>query len=314
MNGISASEAVSLLSIETETDLYNLFSRAAAARNESIGNKVSPCVIINARCGDCTENCAFCAQSKSASASIQRYPLLSEGEILRAAENAVSSGAVYFSIVTSGRAVKPGDELDSICRVVGRIARELPVKPCASLGILDEGSLKTLKSAGLVRYHHNLETARSYFPSICGTRTYEDQTNTVLFAKNAGLEVCSGGIFGLGESIEQRVELLETIRELDVDSIPVNFLTPIPGTRLEKMNELTPFDCLKIIAVARLMMPSKSIRICGGREHNLRDFHSWIFFAGADGVMLGNYLVTAGRNIEKDLRMLSDLQRGLTSL
>lgn len=307
MNGISVSEAVSLLKLEAESDLYDLFSRAAAVRNEFMGNNISPCVILNARCGDCTENCAFCAQSKSASASIKHYPLLSEDEIFKAAENSVSSGASYFSIVTSGRAVKPGGELDTICRVVSRIARELPVKPCASLGILDLDTLKALKAAGLVRYHHNLETARSYFPSICGTRTYDDQTSTVLYAKQARLEVCSGGIFGLGESLEQRVELLDTIRSLDVDSIPVNFLTPIPGTRLEKMDDLTPFSCLKIIAVARLMMPSKSIRICGGREHNLRDFHSWIFFAGADGVMLGNYLVTAGRSVEKDLRMFSDL-------
>lgn len=306
MNGISVSEAVSLLKLEAETDIYNLLARAAAARVENFGSKASPCVILNARCGDCTENCAFCAQSRSASASIEHYPLLPENEIFKAAQNAVSTGAAYFSIVTSGRAVKPGDELDNICRVVSRIARELPVKPCASLGILDHDTLKALKAAGLVRYHHNLETARSYFSSICGTRTYEDQTNTVLYAKQAGLEVCSGGIFGLGESLEQRVELLETIRSLDVDSIPINFLTPIPGTRLEKMNDLTPFACLKIIAVARLMMPSKSIRICGGREHNLRDFHSWIFMAGADGVMLGNYLVTAGRSVEKDLRMLAD--------
>lgn len=309
MKEISASEAVSLLKLEAEMDIYSLFSRAAAARTESCGNKVSPCIILNARCGDCTENCAFCAQSKSASASIQRFPLLSEDEMFKAASKAASTGAAYFSIVTSGRAVKPGDELEKICRAVSRISRELPVKPCASLGILDRETLKDLKSAGLVRYHHNLEAASSYFPSICGTRTYEDQTNTVLFAKEAGLEVCSGGIFGMGESIEQRVELLETIRELDVDSIPLNFLTPIPGTRLEKMNALTPFDCLKIIAVTRLMMPSKSIRICGGREHNLRDFHSWIFFAGADGVMLGNYLVTSGRNIDKDLQMLANLPR-----
>ncbi|OGV38974.1 MAG: biotin synthase BioB [Lentisphaerae bacterium GWF2_45_14] len=308
MKGISPLEAAGLLTLTAEKDIYELFSRASAARIENSACKLSPCIILNARCGDCTENCAFCAQSKSASAAINRFPLLSEDEMFKAAGEAASYGAAYFSIVTSGRSVKPGDELEKICRVVSRIADELPVKPCASLGILDKDSLEALKNAGLVRYHHNLEASRSYFPSICGTRTYEDQINTILFAKAAGLEVCSGGIFGMGESTEQRIELLETIRGLDVDSVPVNFLTPIPGTRLEKMNDLTPLDCLKIIAVARLMMPEKSIRICGGREHNLRDLHSWIFFAGADGVMLGNYLVTSGRSIEKDLRLFSDLK------
>ena len=215
MKEISASEAVSLLKLVAEIDIYSLFSRASGARFENFGSSVSPCAILNARCGDCTENCAFCAQSKSATASIQRFPLLSEEEMFEAAGKAASAGAAYFSIVTSGRTVKPGDELERICRAVNRISLELPVKPCASLGILDRDSLKVLKNAGLVRYHHNLEAARSYFPSICGTRTYEDQTNTVLFAKEVGLEVCSGGIFGMGESIEQRVELLETIRELD---------------------------------------------------------------------------------------------------
>ena len=186
------------------------------------------------------------------------------------------------------------------------IARDLPIKPCASLGILDLESLKQLKEAGLTRYHHNLETAGSYFKVICSTRNYEDQTDTVRNAKKAGLSVCSGGIFGLGESKGQRVELLETIRDMDVDSVPVNFLNPIPGTPLENMKQLTPLDCLKIIAVARLMLPNTNIRICGGRECNLRDFQSWIFLAGADAVMIGGYLVTSGRDVKLDLQMIRD--------
>jgi biotin synthase len=167
-----------------------------------------------------------------------------------------------------------------------------------------------LKEAGLSRYHHNLETAESFFHKICSTRSYEDQINTVKIAKDLGFSVCSGGLFGMGESLEQRVELLETIRSLDVDSVPINFLCPIPGTRLEHMKDLSPRDCLKIIAAARLMMPDKIIRVCGGRELNLRDFQSWMFFAGANGLMVGNYLVTSGRDIYADFQMIQDA--GLT--
>jgi len=182
----------------------------------------------------------------------------------------------------------------------------LSVDSCASLGLLDEELLKKLKKAGLKRYHHNLETARSYFSEICGTRSYDDQIKTIKDAKSAGLEVCCGGIFGLGESLEQRIELLDTIRSLDIDSVPLNFLNPIPGTRLEGSRNLTPDDCLKIIAVARLMMPDKSIRVCGGREFNLKDRQGDIFQAGADSLMIGGYLVTPGNRVDIDKKMIED--------
>ncbi len=300
---IGIEEALEILSCEDDAALENIFDMATRLRVASFQNRISACSVINARCGGCTEDCAFCAQSAHSKAQVRLYPLVSETEILHAARKAGSDRAAMLGIVTSGRAVA-GRELEQICEAVTRIAKETDVQPCASLGILDIDSLVKLKEAGLKRYHHNLETAESFFPEICSSRTYKDQIKTVRNAKEAGLEVCCGGIFGLGESLEQRFELLDTIRRLDVDSVPLNFLNPIKGTRLEDLDELTPKDCLKIIALARLMMPSKSIRVCGGREYNIKELQHKIFRAGADGIMIGGYLVTQGNPIEKDIEMI----------
>lgn len=306
MSPIDPAEAIALLSDKSHASLFELMKRADAARDSFSGRTIRTCSIVNARCGNCTENCAFCAQSARSSAPIKTWDMLSAEEIYNAARTAQLHGASRYGIVTSGRSVKEGHELDIICEAVRRISADLVIKPCASLGILDEGALKTLKKAGLRRYHHNLEAAASYFSTVCTTRSYDTQIRTVKLAKEVGLSVCSGGIFGIGESLEQRVELLVTIRELGVSSVPINFLTPIPGTLLENKNDLTPSDCLRIIAVARLMMPDVSIRVCGGRECNLRDFQAMIFAAGADSFMTGGYLVTPGRSPEDDMRMIKD--------
>jgi len=306
MTGIATEEAVEILKTEDKEKLDKIFDRANREREKYFGNKVSACSVVNARCGGCGEDCAFCAQSKHSDADVNYYSLISEDEMVDAGKKAVEDKAGRIGIVTSGRSVAPGKELDSICSAVTRISDKFDVAPCASLGLISEEALTKLKDAGLKRYHHNLETAESYFNKICGTRNYSDQINTIKNAKNAGLEVCCGGIFGLGESYEQRVEMLNTIRDLDVDSVPLNFLNPIEGTRLEKMNELTPFDCLKIIAVARLMMPGKSIRVCGGREYNLQNMQPEIFRAGANGLMVGGYLVTSGRPVEEDHNMIEE--------
>ena len=160
-------------------------------------------------------------------------------------------------------------------------------------------------------YHHNLETARSFFPEICTTHDYDEDVETVRIAKEAGMKVCCGGIFGLGESPDQRVELALTLRELDVDSVPLNFLNPVPGTRLEGARNLTPMECLRIIALFRFFLPDRRISVCGGREPNLREFQSWIFMAGASGTMVGNYLTTSGRDRETDLQMFQDAEMTL---
>ena len=306
MSGISCQEAVNVLNISTLPELLQLFSKTSSTREKFYGTKVATCAIINARSGNCPENCAFCSQSSRSNAEIIKFPLVSAEEMFSQAQQAEEYGAHRYGIVTSGRAVNMSKELDEICRAVSMIKEQLNIKVCASLGILNKESLQQLKNAGLDRYHHNLEASKSYFPEICTTRKFEDQLQTISFAKEAGLSLCVGGIFGLGESKEQRIEMLDNIRELHIESVPINFLTPIKGTLLEKNNELSALDCLKIIAAAKLMMPEVSIRICGGREYNLGEMQSLVFAAGAEAIMIGSYLTTSGRNTQTDLKMIKD--------
>lgn len=304
-SSISAKEALELLATEG-AEVYRLLVRAGAARAAHSGNRVNLCGIINAKSGRCGEDCAFCAQSARHRAELSVYPLVAGPEILKQSRAFFEKGVQEFSIVTSGKSLQSREELSEILNTLAAMREERLVSRCASLGILPASTMARLRDAGLDKYHHNLETARSHFPSICTTHDYEEDIATIEAASNAGLKVCSGGLFGLGETRAQRVELAETLRSLPVDSIPINFLTPIPGTPLEGQDDLTPMECLKIIAVFRLMMPEKDIYICGGREHNLRELQSWIFMAGANGLMVGNYLTTAGRSMDLDLQMLKD--------
>ncbi len=290
------------------SDLYLLFAEASRIREYFKGNAASLCSIINAKSGRCPENCAFCAQSSAHSTNIAVYPLVDEDEIVRCAKSSELNGAGCYGIVTSGTGIQPGEELDKICRAVRSISLEMAIKPSCSLGIMDYDTCLKLKEAGMVTYHHNLETSRSFFPSICTSHDYEDDVETIRAAKRAGLEVCCGGIFGLGESFAQRIEMAETLRELDVDSVPMNFLDPVEGTRLANARFLTPMECLKTIAIYRFMLPAKNITVCGGRETNLRELQSWIFLAGASGMMTGNYLTKPGRSPELDRQMLTDLE------
>jgi biotin synthase len=303
---IDAREAQDLLE-SSGADFYALMARAGAVREEYKGRGVSLCGILNAKSGRCPEDCAFCAQSVHFDTDAPLYPLVGADEMVERAHEVERMGAREYSIVTSGKSIRSKKEIEEICQALTRLKEEDRLLRCASLGNLSKESLARLQKAGLTNYHHNLETARSFFPEICTTHDYEDDVATVRRAKELGLKVCSGGIFGLGESLAQRVELAETLCELDVDSIPLNFLNPIPGTPLERVGALTPMECLKIIAVFRLMMPAKDIYVCGGREHNLGDLQSWIFMAGANGMMVGNYLTTRGRDYELDLAMIRDL-------
>jgi biotin synthase len=233
--------------------------------------------------------------------------LVDEDKIVSSASDAAANGSSCFGIVTSGTGISDGEELNRICRAVARIRNETGISPSCSLGIIDAGTAAILKEAGVETYHHNLETAGSFFPNICTTHDYREDMETVRAAKKAGLKVCSGGILGLGESAAQRVELAVTLRDLEVDSVPLNFLNPIQGTPLEKADFITPLQCLAAIAIFRFMLPRARISVCGGREANLRDLQSWIFMAGASGTMIGNYLTTTGRPPEQDWQMLKDL-------
>jgi biotin synthase len=289
-------------------ELTFFMAGAQQIKEATLSNRIDLCSIINAKSGRCSENCSFCAQSAHHQTEAPVYPLKSVDEIVQGAHTAEAEGNHCYGIVTSGTRIEPGEEFDRILTAIRAISAETSIEPSASLGILDSDSAQALKNAGCVTYHHNLETARSFFPEICTTHDYEEDVATVRQAKKAGMSVCCGGIFGLGESLEQRIEMGMTLRDLDVDSVPLNFLNPVAGTPLQDSHLLTPMDCLRIICLYRYLLPKKRITVCGGREKNLREFQSAIFMAGASGTMVGNYLTTTGRNRDIDLQMIDDAE------
>ena len=256
--------------------------------------------------GKCPENCKFCAQSAHCAVEVESYPLKKASEIIEEAEAAGRAGAEMFGIVTSGKRIKTKKEWAEIIKAIRGISA-LGMKACASLGMIDEEKARTLKDAGLYRYHHNLETSRTFFPEICTTHAYDEDVETIRAASAAGLSVCCGGLIGMGESIRHRIELALTLRELKVDSIPVNILNPIKGTPLERTPPLPPLEILMTIAVFRFLLPDRDIKICGGKEKNLRQLLPLALVAGANSLMTGNYLTTPGRDAALDLEMIKDL-------
>ena len=245
LNGqdITKEEAEYLINV-SDDDTMVLLSMADKIRQKYAGNEVDCCAIINGRSGKCSENCKFCAQSAHYHTGVKEYGLLSEEEIFNAAKKAKEAGAVRFSIVTSGRGQSKADDFENICRTLKRIKEELHIEVCASLGILTVEQAQELRKVGVTRYHSNLETAGSNFPNICTTHTYADKFVTIKNAQAAGLRVCSGGILGLGETREQRVEWAFTLKELGIDSVPLNMLTPIPGTPFENNKPAVRLTCV----------------------------------------------------------------------
>jgi biotin synthase len=230
--------------------------------------------------------------------------MISAREIADQARAAEAAGAREFSVVTSGTRLSRESELRTLEEALGLLAQESGMMRCASLGLMKEPQLVRLQKAGLQSLHHNLETARSHFDKVCSTHTYDEQLETIRAAKRLGLNVCSGGILGMGETPAQRVELAATIREVGADCVPVNFLNPRPGTPMEHVKAITAEECLAAIAVYRLMMPAAHIYVMGGREVNLADKQGLIFDAGADGTMVGNYLTSAGSTPDAVLGMI----------
>ncbi len=310
---ITRGEAEALIDIKDE-DTVLLCAMADKIRSKFCGSQVDCCSIVNARSGRCSENCKFCAQSAHYNTGATEYPLLAEEELLAAAKRAKDNGAIRFSIVTSGRGQSKGDDFKNICHALSRIKNELGMEICCSLGLLTEEQAKELKSIGVTRYHSNLETSASNFPNICTTHTYEDKFNVIRTAQKAGIKVCSGGILGLNETAKQRVEMAFTLKELGIDSVPLNLLTPIPGTPMENNKHLTALEILRTIAVYRFILPHATIRVAGGREVNLRDLQALALAGGLNGIMVGSYLTTAGRNPQEDLRMIEDLGRTRMSI
>jgi biotin synthase len=288
-------------------ELWPWFQETSRLREARFGNKIKLCVIINAKSGLCSEDCAYCSQAATSTAPVARYPLLPGEKLVEAAVAAHEQGALRFSLVTSGRGLSAAKERDALLQAVAAIRARTSIRLCASLGIVERPFLAELKAAGVSRYHHNLETAASHFPHICTSHTYAQRLATIESAKAAGLEVCVGGIFGLGETLAQRFELAQAVKTLEAEAMPVNFLHPLPGTGLADRPPLAPLEALKTVAALRLTLPEQSLIICGGRVSTLRSLAPLVFAAGADALMTGDYLTTKGRTPAEDLQMLKDL-------
>lgn len=283
-----------------EHELSVLFACADQVRRRFFDDKVDPCSLMNIKSGNCSEDCAFCSQSAHNHTSVQVRELAKSEEI-KAQANKAFQHNLPFCVVSSGRRLST-DEIRNICNTL----KECPGEKHASLGILDENELQMLKDAGVVCYNHNIETSRSYFSKIVTTHTWDDRVETVRHAKKVGLHVCCGGILGMGETWEERKEFCLQIRDLDIDTVPLNFLNAIPGTRLNTPVD-SPLEFLKAVSLFRLAMPRRTIKICGGRELHLGPLQGLLFFAGANGYVSGGYLTTSGAGVDKDDVLIESL-------
>ena len=304
--GITRQQALELEFFSHE-ELDYLFEGTNRLRDRFKGNNVKICSIVNAKAGKCQEDCGFCAQSSQFKTDSPEYALLDVEKIVEAAKEAEAFGSNEFSIVTSGTALNSREELNKVIEAVKQIKKETNLETCCSLGLMDLEDLKELKAAGLDRCHHNLETAESHFEKIVTTHNYEDEVLAVKNAKEAGLQVCVGGIFGMGETFAQRVELAIDIRDLETQSFPINFLKPLEGTALENMALMELYEALRTIAMLRLILPTIDLFVCGGREEVFNNHQEKIFAAGANGILGGNYLTTKGQDPKRDIKMIENL-------
>lgn len=301
-------EEAEILGKSKDSDIFLLCSFANKIREKFNGNNVDLCSVINAKSGNCPEDCAFCAQSSHHHTNAKCYPLVDEDKIVETAIRREKAGAKHCDICTSGLGYTGKEKnFKIILNAFKRMKESTNLKLCACLGTLTMDAAKQLADAGVERYNHNLETARSFFPKIVSTHGYEERIDTIRYAKKAGMEVCSGMIIGLGETMEQRIEHAFLLKELDVDAVPLNVLNPVKGTRLENASPLTPLEIIKTFAIMRFILPDKNIRFAGGREKNLKSLQSLGFIAGINGMLIGDYLTTGGQEVNKDFQMLQDL-------
>ena len=291
--------------------LPELISLANKVRHDNAGSEIETCSIMNARSGKCGEDCKFCAQSARHHTGVASYPLKRKDEIIEAAQRARAIGAHRFDIVTSGNTLTRR-ELMKIAEAVSEIKEKIGIDMCASLGKLDEKCLKLLKRAGLSRYHHNIETSPRYFAEIVTTHSFQDRIDTIMAAKRAGLEVCSGGIIGMGENWDDRIDMALLLKELGVDSVPINILVPIKGTPFGKIKQLSADDAVRTIAIFRIILKDKVIKMAAGRESVLKDSQGAAFMAGANGMLIGGYLTIKGRDVADDHRLIEEIKRSWT--
>ena len=298
---LTKEEAIRLSS----ADLEPLCQAADRIRRHFCGNAFDMCSIINGKSGKCPEDCKYCAQSSHYSADTAVYPLLSTDEILREAKANAADGILRFSIVTSGKRLSD-QEVEQVCDSFRKIRETCGISLCASMGLLSQKQFKMLKSAGVVRYHNNLETSRRFFPHICTTHTYEDKIQAIRDARESGLTVCSGGIIGLGETMEDRIDMALTLRDLQIRSVPINVLNPIPGTPLEHNAPLPEDEVCRTAAIFRFLLPDSILRMAGGRGL-MEDQGRRVFRSGANGAITQNMLTTGGIAVREDRQLAEEL-------
>jgi biotin synthase len=305
---ITRDEALWLFELEKSADIFDLIAWANRIRERFKGNKIHLCSIVNTKAGGCSENCSFCAQSAAYQTDSPRYGFVDPEPVLQAAEEAQRNGVTAVGLVAAWKGLQEGPILDEVCDRIRDLAASGKTRPDASLGIIKSQNVADrLKEAGLSCYGHNLETSRRFFPKTCTTHSYEDRLETIGYLKAAGINICSGGIIGMGETREDRCDLAFALREIGANVVPINILNPIKGTPFEKNPPLPPLEILKTIACFRFILPRQEIMIAGGRTVNLRDMQSMVFSAGASALMVGNYLTTLNQPVERDLQMLKDL-------
>ncbi len=301
---IAREEARAVLELPDEA-LFDALRAAFEVRKVRFGKRVKLCVLQNARSGLCPEDCHYCSQSSLSTAHIDKYPLMATEQLVEGARRAVEAGAVRYCMVTSGRG--PSDEdIDQFCEVTRAIKRQHHLEICVCLGLLTEAQACKLKEAGVGWVNHNLNTSRRYYPEICATHSYDDRVQTVKNVRQAGLMTCSGGIVGMGETDEDVLDLAYAVREMQMDSIPVNFLHPIKGTPMAAYDFLTPAKCLKILCVFRFLNPVSELRAAGGREVNLRSLQPLALYP-ANSIFVEGYLTTEGQQAEAARQMIEDM-------
>lgn len=288
-----------------DEELPGLLAAAFKVRQHYFGKRVQIHVLQNAKSGLCPEDCHYCSQSSISKAPVDKYPLLPREKLIEGAIKAKAAGAVRYCMVNSGRG-PTRKEIDEMSEVVQEIRSQVPISICCSLGLMNEEKLKILKQAGVQRINHNLNTSQRHHPNICTTHTYKDRVATVRNVKSVGLTACCGGIIGMGETDDDIMDMALALKELDVDSIPINFLHPIPGTPFEGMHHLTPQRCLKVLCLLRFVNPSKELRVAGGREINLRSLQPMSLYP-ANSIFVNGYLTTPGQRATEGHRMIEDL-------
>lgn len=301
---LTKAEALEVLACPDE-DVLDLVAAVYPVRRKYFGNKVQCYFLMNAKSGLCPEDCHYCSQSKISDAEIPKYNLLTEEKILAGAKLAAEQNAKTYCIVISARG--PNErEMKAVTNLVPKIKEQYPLKICACLGLLNDDQAQRLKDCGVDRVNHNLNTSEGHYGKICTTHTYADRVATLEAVRNAGMELCSGGILGMGEQPQDVVDMAIALRNLQVTSIPVNFLNPIDGTPLEGQTDLTPRSCLKVLAMFRLVNPDREIRIAGGRELHLRSLQPLGLYL-ANSIFIGDYLTTKGQPPKQDVQMLEDM-------